>query len=138
MLLLLIEQVRERLLAAKVTEQELKATSVLSLTLDEVSAKVRTGPPKDDEPDYELPVWAGVVPVGATRWSVGTNVSGPGSMVQYSGFGVAAGGGLRARPARSAARPRARRSSTWCVANTSRSSSSTARRSPRRRSSRRT
>lgn len=45
------------------TEQELKATSVLSLQLDEVSAKVRTGPPIDDEADYALPVWAGVVPV---------------------------------------------------------------------------
>jgi nitroimidazol reductase NimA-like FMN-containing flavoprotein (pyridoxamine 5'-phosphate oxidase superfamily) len=45
------------------TEQELKATSVLSLRLDEVSAKVRTGPPIDDEEDYAFPVWAGVVPV---------------------------------------------------------------------------
>jgi len=45
------------------TEQELKATSVLSLPLDEVSAKVRTGPPIDDEEDYALPVWAGVVPI---------------------------------------------------------------------------
>jgi nitroimidazol reductase NimA-like FMN-containing flavoprotein (pyridoxamine 5'-phosphate oxidase superfamily) len=45
------------------TEQELKATSVLALTLDEVSAKVRTGPPIDDEEDYAFPVWAGVVPV---------------------------------------------------------------------------
>jgi nitroimidazol reductase NimA-like FMN-containing flavoprotein (pyridoxamine 5'-phosphate oxidase superfamily) len=45
------------------TEKELKATSVLSLALDEVSAKVRTGPPIDDEEDYALPVWAGVVPI---------------------------------------------------------------------------
>jgi nitroimidazol reductase NimA-like FMN-containing flavoprotein (pyridoxamine 5'-phosphate oxidase superfamily) len=45
------------------TEQELKATSVLALTLDEVSAKVRTGPPIDDEEDYKFPVWAGVVPI---------------------------------------------------------------------------
>jgi nitroimidazol reductase NimA-like FMN-containing flavoprotein (pyridoxamine 5'-phosphate oxidase superfamily) len=44
-------------------EQELKATSVLALALDEVSAKVRQGPPVDDEEDYALPVWAGVVPV---------------------------------------------------------------------------
>ena len=44
-------------------EQELKATTVLALTLDEVSAKVRTGSPLDDEEDYSLPVWAGVVPV---------------------------------------------------------------------------
>ena len=45
------------------TEQELKATTVLSLPLDEVSAKVRTGPPLDDDDDYSLPVWAGVVPL---------------------------------------------------------------------------
>jgi nitroimidazol reductase NimA-like FMN-containing flavoprotein (pyridoxamine 5'-phosphate oxidase superfamily) len=45
------------------TDQELKATSVLYLPLDEVSAKVRTGPPVDDEEDYALDVWAGVVPL---------------------------------------------------------------------------
>jgi nitroimidazol reductase NimA-like FMN-containing flavoprotein (pyridoxamine 5'-phosphate oxidase superfamily) len=43
--------------------QELKATRVLALDLDECSAKVRTGPPGDDEEDYALPVWAGVVPL---------------------------------------------------------------------------
>lgn len=45
------------------TAQELKATSVLALGLEEVSAKMRTGPPVDDEEDYALPIWAGVVPV---------------------------------------------------------------------------
>jgi uncharacterized protein len=45
------------------TEQELKATTVLSLELQEVSAKLRTGGPIDDEQDYALPVWAGVVPL---------------------------------------------------------------------------
>jgi nitroimidazol reductase NimA-like FMN-containing flavoprotein (pyridoxamine 5'-phosphate oxidase superfamily) len=45
------------------TEAELKATTVLSLPLGEVSAKVRTGPPIDDEEDYALPVWAGVLPL---------------------------------------------------------------------------
>ncbi len=44
-------------------ERELNATSVLAIPLDEASAKVRTGPPIDDEADYALPVWAGVVPV---------------------------------------------------------------------------
>ena len=44
-------------------EQELKATTVLSLPLEEVSAKVRTGGPIDDEADYALPVWAGVLPL---------------------------------------------------------------------------
>jgi len=47
----------------KPTEQELKATTVLSLPLLEVSAKVRTGPPIDDEEDYALSLWAGVVPL---------------------------------------------------------------------------
>ena len=45
------------------TDQELKATTVLALPLEEVSAKVRTGPPVDDEEDYSLPIWAGVVPL---------------------------------------------------------------------------
>src|ERR1700751_6100285 len=45
------------------TSQELKGTSVLKLPLAEASAKVRTGPPVDDEEDYALPVWAGVVPL---------------------------------------------------------------------------
>src|SRR5271170_3242445 len=45
------------------TEQELKATTVLALPLEEVSAKVRTGGPIDDEADYSLPVWAGVLPL---------------------------------------------------------------------------
>ena len=45
------------------TRQELKATTVLSLPITEASAKIRSGPPIDDEPDYALPVWAGVVPL---------------------------------------------------------------------------
>lgn len=45
------------------SERELNATSVLVLPLDEASAKVRTGPPIDDEADYSLPVWAGVIPI---------------------------------------------------------------------------
>jgi nitroimidazol reductase NimA-like FMN-containing flavoprotein (pyridoxamine 5'-phosphate oxidase superfamily) len=44
-------------------EQELKATTVLALPLIEVSAKVRTGPPKDDEEDHAIPVWAGELPL---------------------------------------------------------------------------
>lgn len=46
--------------------QELQATSVLEFLIEEASAKVRTGPPLDDEEDYPLPVWAGVVPVKLT------------------------------------------------------------------------
>lgn len=45
------------------TEKELKATTVLALSLEEASAKVRSGDPVDDEEDYELDVWAGVIPL---------------------------------------------------------------------------
>ena len=45
------------------TAQELKATSVLKLPLTEASAKIRSGPPKDDADDYALQVWAGVLPL---------------------------------------------------------------------------
>lgn len=44
-------------------EQELKATSILRLPLNEVSAKTRVGAPLDDDADYALPVWAGVIPL---------------------------------------------------------------------------
>jgi uncharacterized protein len=43
------------------TEKELRATAVLRIPLEEASAKLRSGPPIDDDADYELPVWAGVV-----------------------------------------------------------------------------
>lgn len=46
------------------TEQELKATTVLAIPIEEASAKMRSGPPIDDEEDYSLPVWAGVIPAG--------------------------------------------------------------------------
>ena len=45
------------------SERELQQTTVLALPLEEASAKVRTGPPLDDEEDYELPIWAGVIPL---------------------------------------------------------------------------
>ena len=45
------------------SQTELRATTVLALELTEVSAKIRTGPPIDDEEDYALPVWAGVIPL---------------------------------------------------------------------------
>jgi len=47
-----------------ITEQELREVDVLALDLDEHSAKVRTGPPLDSDADRELPIWAGVLPVG--------------------------------------------------------------------------
>jgi hypothetical protein len=58
----------------KPTEQELNATTVLSLPLLEASAKVRTGPPIDDEEDYALNVWAGVIPL---RMMAGEPISDP-------------------------------------------------------------
>ncbi|WP_027852196.1 pyridoxamine 5'-phosphate oxidase family protein [Marinobacterium litorale] len=52
--------------ARPANETELKATSVIAFTLDEVSAKIRTGGPVDDAEDMNLPVWAGVQPVITT------------------------------------------------------------------------
>jgi uncharacterized protein len=49
--------------ARQPNEKELKATSILKLPLTEVSAKIRSGPVQDDEEDYALPVWAGIVPL---------------------------------------------------------------------------
>src|SRR5881392_324250 len=49
--------------ARQPNERELKATSVLRLPIEEFSAKVRTGPPIDDEEDYSFPTWAGVIPL---------------------------------------------------------------------------
>lgn len=45
------------------SESELRQTIVLRLPITEASAKVRTGPPKDDEADYSMPIWAGVLPM---------------------------------------------------------------------------
>jgi nitroimidazol reductase NimA-like FMN-containing flavoprotein (pyridoxamine 5'-phosphate oxidase superfamily) len=49
--------------ARQPNEKELKATAVIRLPIQEFSAKVRTGPPIDDEEDYSFPVWAGVIPL---------------------------------------------------------------------------
>lgn len=49
--------------AREPNERELQQTTVLSIPLNEASAKIRTGPPIDDDEDYELPVWAGVIPL---------------------------------------------------------------------------
>ena len=48
--------------ARRPTQQELDATIVVAVAIDSASAKVRTGPPGDDEADYALPIWAGVLP----------------------------------------------------------------------------
>ena len=44
-------------------EKKLNVTSVVAFSIESASAKVRTGPPVDDEKDYSLPIWAGVVPI---------------------------------------------------------------------------
>jgi uncharacterized protein len=43
--------------------KEMNATSVVSIKIDQASAKIRSGPPGDDEADYVLPIWAGVLPL---------------------------------------------------------------------------
>jgi len=49
--------------ARQPSEKEIKATAIMALPLTEASAKIRTGPPTDDEQDLDLPVWAGVIPM---------------------------------------------------------------------------
>jgi nitroimidazol reductase NimA-like FMN-containing flavoprotein (pyridoxamine 5'-phosphate oxidase superfamily) len=49
--------------ARKPNHKELAQTAVIEVSLDEASAKIRTGPPADDEEDYELPIWAGLLPL---------------------------------------------------------------------------
>jgi len=56
------------------SEDELRRTLVVSIQIEDASAKIRTGPPKDDEADYELPMWAGIVPL---RLAAGVPVADP-------------------------------------------------------------
>lgn len=73
------------------SELELKATSVLKLPIEEASAKIRVGDPKDDEEDYAMDVWAGVLPLSTTpgepiadaRLKEGTPV--PEHVMEYGG-----------------------------------------------------
>jgi uncharacterized protein len=71
--------------------QELKRTLVLGLRIDEASAKIRVGPPIDEEEDYELNVWAGIVPLKLTASEpvpdprLVTGISVPGYAMNYSG-----------------------------------------------------
>ena len=52
-------------------EKEVRTTWLLRFPIEEASAKIRTGPPSDDDADYELPIWAGVIPLSL---AVGTPV----------------------------------------------------------------
>lgn len=71
------------------TKLELKATSVLKISIAEASAKIRTGPPIDDDEDYPLPIWAGVLPFMQTVGSPvpdtrnGTDVEIPPSVLAF-------------------------------------------------------
>lgn len=69
--------------------EELKATSVLCVPIEEASAKVRTGPPLDDERDYALPHWAGVLPIRLQAQSpiadprLPAGIATPASLMEY-------------------------------------------------------
>lgn len=64
-----LEHFTERLLpgrwadARQPNKQEMKATAIVTVPIDLASAKIRVGPPKDEAEDYQLPVWAGVLPI---------------------------------------------------------------------------
>ena len=55
-------------------EKEMKATKIIKIPITEASAKIRTGPPSDDKSDYDLPIWAGVIPIETT---FGTPIADP-------------------------------------------------------------
>ena len=71
-------------------ELELKGTSVLRLPVDEASAKIRTGDPKDDEEDYAMDVWAGVLPLAlqtgapVTDGRLDPSIEPPGYVTEYA------------------------------------------------------
>jgi nitroimidazol reductase NimA-like FMN-containing flavoprotein (pyridoxamine 5'-phosphate oxidase superfamily) len=81
------------------TPAELKKTFVLSLPIDEASAKVRTGPPLDDEEDYELTVWAGILPLSLRPSEpiadprLPTGITPPAYVTRYLGPGPGPGSG---------------------------------------------
>ena len=64
-------------------ESELRQTSVLALPIEEASAKIRTGGPVDDEEDYALPVWAGVLPAALT---FGSAIADDGVVAEVPGY----------------------------------------------------
>ena len=95
-----LQAISEHVLAGRWDEvrapstKELRATTVLALPLDEASAKVRSGPPLDDDEDMTLPVWAGVLPLrGERRHSSGRPDAAPGIDVSPSVSSARDGGG---------------------------------------------
>ncbi len=87
-----LEAVVEHVLAGRTegcrapNEKELKGTLVLRVPLDEASAKVRTGGPKDDEEDMDLAVWAGHIPL---RLVADAPVADPGVTLPWPGYDLA-------------------------------------------------
>jgi nitroimidazol reductase NimA-like FMN-containing flavoprotein (pyridoxamine 5'-phosphate oxidase superfamily) len=77
-----------------VTRNELKATKVLHMKIDEASAKIRSGPPNDDAEDYSLPIWAGVVPLSIVHGEIvpderlARDIAAPENMQDFSRIGV--------------------------------------------------
>jgi nitroimidazol reductase NimA-like FMN-containing flavoprotein (pyridoxamine 5'-phosphate oxidase superfamily) len=75
--------------ARKPNPQELNATAVVSISIESASAKIRTGPPSDDEEDYPLPVWAGVLPIRQQAQKpvndpiLGSDIPVPGYVLNY-------------------------------------------------------
>ena len=53
-----------------ISDQEVKATAVFRMKIDEGAAKVRAGDPEDEEEDYALPIWAGVIPLTLTEGEI--------------------------------------------------------------------
>ena len=54
-------------------DREVKMTGVIALTIDTASAKISAGPPEDEDEDYEIPIWAGVIPIETRTGSLRTD-----------------------------------------------------------------
>jgi uncharacterized protein len=96
--------------ARRPNTKELRATTILELPLEEASAKIRSGPPKDDEADLELPVWAGEIPIrtvsGVPRPDpvLGSDIPVPESVTRFRVAGIPPAEGRSPHPDRRIAR----------------------------------
>jgi hypothetical protein len=54
-------------------EREVKMTGVIALDIEAASAKVSTGMPEDEDEDYDIPIWAGVLPLQSTLTNLQTD-----------------------------------------------------------------
>ncbi len=72
------------------TQAEMNSTTLVRMQIEEASAKIRTGPPKDDEADYALPIWAGVLPLALQPGTpiadprLGQGIATPDNLVHYT------------------------------------------------------